>query len=659
MAATGNVADALALEPPDFPATAYIDPASGEAQLEARDDLTTRHLRTLTTLSTELLLAQPPKLAEAMAAGAAGAGEGEAGGASTQAMMEHIGAAHREADQLVQLLTLLHAGKQVQAEPRGAMPSRPVPEPNSVALSFSLKRKQLEAASLALERGAKTLRASSARARRAHAEARALRPHWRLLSLESYAPPRTAGAAVAVAGRDDREYALGLALASSNAAAPDAAAAAALVTAAEAAVESALPTDELVLRSDERGSLRMSDAAATPLELLRVDAGLDDRLCASFPFQTSVEDDSNEDAVGSSAAAAAAATVRRTHHQLLTAQMSLEMRQMFAAIASEARSLTPGALLHAQTRSVLLDCPHVPALTVQIGLRSADGDSAASEAGATAAASAGSTEIGLSELEIALFGRWQRTAQMDATGGGAPALLPFALSACAVSGMQRRLRVGLDRLAASWSDPRLICHWDYSGGARPNGEGAGTDDACLSASVELHIACGGGVVAALGVMVTAQGVHAQHIGGLSCSGESSEIFPLDAVVGVRTAEDGCAALTELVHAALGRTLLRRLGQRAEAAGLCTQPSLQSTRLLIRPPSAGDGAAVQVAKRARSEEKAPWLQLTLAPAPAPVRAVLCSSARGATPQVVDLRELRGDGELPKLIGLMAREVLPAA
>ena len=73
----------------------------------------------------------------------------------------------------------------------------------------------------------------------------------------------------------------------------------------------------------------------------------------------------------------------------------------------------------------------------------------------------------------------------------------------------------------------------------------------------------------------------------------------------------------------------------------------------------DGAAVLVAKRARSEEKAPWLQLTLAPAPAPVRAVLCSSARGATPQVVDLRELRGDGELPKLIGLMAREVLPAA
>ena len=90
--------------------------------------------------------------------------------------------------------------------------------------------------------------------------------------------------------------------------------------------------------------------------------------------------------------------------------------------------------------------------------------------------------------------------------------------------------------------------------------------------VDLTIELGGRVCAALSVMVCGGRVHAQYMGGGGAGGggeaaEALQVFPMAAVRGVGAAEDGCAALIELVHAGLGRALLLRVQRRAAAAGL--------------------------------------------------------------------------------------------
>ena len=69
----------------------------------------------------------------------------------------------------------------------------------------------------------------------------------------------------------------------------------------------------------------------------------------------------------------------------------------------------------------------------------------------------------------------------------------------------------------------------------------------------------------------------------------------------------------------------------------------------------DGAeGTGVLEAAEVAPVAPWLRVMLAPSPAPVQVVMC--ARGEAPRPVALTKLRGAGELPKLVGLVAREVL---
>ena len=158
-------------------------------------------------------------------------------------------------------------------------------------------------------------------------------------------------------------------------------------------------------------------------------------------------------------------------------------------------------------------------------------------------------------------------------------LLPFVMDALSLDSMQRRLRDGLDLIASVWREPRLVCHWVY---------GDDEDDAAekpLHAMVDLTIELGGRVCAALSVMVCGGRVHAQYMGGGGAGGgggeaEALQVFPMAAVRGVGAAEDGCAALIELVHAGLGRALLLRVQRRAAAAGLKAELGAMATRLNV-------------------------------------------------------------------------------
>ena len=93
----------------------------------------------------------------------------------------------------------------------------------------------------------------------------------------------------------------------------------------------------------------------------------------------------------------------------------------------------------------------------------------------------------------------------------------------------------------------------------------------------------------------------------------------------------------------------------------TQPSQPMTSTSSESAAAhavalsGGGDAMATTTTANAEPTTPWLQVTLAPAPAPVRAVLCT--RAGAPHVLSPKALRsGRGELPTLVSVVARELL---
>ena len=133
------------------------------------------------------------------------------------------------------------------------------------------------------------------------------------------------------------------------------------------------PNNEVSLRSDESGALNLPPSSSVAAERLIIDGGFDDANGprGTLPFLSAADGEAEEmeveDAGGGSSSVAP--SVKRTHQRLLADQFSLDARAMFAQIAREAASAPKGqALLQAQANSVLLECPHVPALCLRVGL---------------------------------------------------------------------------------------------------------------------------------------------------------------------------------------------------------------------------------------------------------------------------------------------------
>jgi hypothetical protein len=241
------------------------------------------------------------------------------------------------------------------------------------------------------------------------------------------------------------------------------------------------------------------------------------------------------------------------------------------------------------------------------------------------------------------------------SGGAQAPLLTFAMAAATVHGQQRQLRQRLDELSRRWTGPRLQLHWDY----------------CKGTQVEIRILCDGTRGAAAAPTVTSvisavlrEGqVHAQYVGAVASGVESPVVFPLTAVHAIGSAEDGVGSLVSLVHAALGRTLLLRVRERAEACGLSASIAAMGTTLTLARAGAQAGAWGAGSSRwSESSPSPPWLRLTIGAAPvskgaqAPVQAVLCSSMAEA-PRAVDVLKLaRGRSLQLALVGLLAHELL---
>ena len=99
----------MPLNPPTFPSIYGIDINSGVPTLTPRDDLKTRHLRTLATLPPNDFLEDDssPQPQDAVSEVGSSAAAKELGAIDVPAVMHHLAAAHHEADQLVRLLAIL------------------------------------------------------------------------------------------------------------------------------------------------------------------------------------------------------------------------------------------------------------------------------------------------------------------------------------------------------------------------------------------------------------------------------------------------------------------------------------------------------------------------------------------------------------------------
>ena len=541
----------IPLNPPTFPSIYGIDINSGVPTLTPRDDLKTRHLRTLATLPPNDFLEDDssPQPQDAVSEVGSSAAAKDLAAIDVPAVMHHLAAAHQKPPRAA--VAILKGNKNIQLRARGS--DGPVPPPPPPALSAHLKTRQLAAAADALERGAQSLRSRSDRAVRAHADALALRPHWKLLSLAR--------------SRDDKGHVLSIALAGAEGG--DASAAPLMANASTTE-----PNNEVSLRSDESGALNLPPSSSAAAERLIIDGGFDDANGprGTLPFLSADDGEAEEMEVedaGGGSSSSVAPSVKRTHQRLLADQFSLDARAMFTQIAREAASAPKGqALLQAQANSVLLECPHVPALSPRC-----DGDGG---------------QAGLRGVEIGALSRWHKAVMNVETKASAAGLsgatttstiplLPFVMDALSLDSMQRRLRDGLDLIASVWREPRLVCHWVY---------GDDEDDAAekpLHAMVDLTIELGGRVCAALSVMVCGGRVHAQYMGGGGAGGgggeaEALQVFPMAAVRGVGAAEDGCAALIELVHAV--------------GAGAAVESAAASGRGGAEGGTRGDGDAAQ-------------------------------------------------------------------
>ena len=278
------------LEPPSAVPRLLQYTASGEPELEVEESDEAGHLRVLRGLPMRALLAEVdseldvdtadgsvseasgPSIAStspAMSAAAAAAASARA--SAMPVVLGRLGAAHREADQLVRLLGLLRGSKHLQSAPRDVQPA--APPPALLGDITALKRRQLETAAAALERGAQELRSRGQRASRVHADARALRAHWKLLELDSPSATSLPDAA--------RRYALRLELSALEAAGgalgTTPAAAPSTLGGASAAIEATGLSSSLsrvvILTSDEHGTMHLPSALGLHADVLRVDCG--------------------------------------------------------------------------------------------------------------------------------------------------------------------------------------------------------------------------------------------------------------------------------------------------------------------------------------------------------------------------------------------------
>ena len=668
----------VALEPPPKPAVISYGP-SGEVYSELPDPpRASRHLQALSTLPSSAFLAydQPEKEDAGGASSAAAAATMRdetmstmsenvavsAAAANMPALLGHLRAAASEADQLARLFGAVRGGKQVKAEQRVLLPSAPFPPPRPASMTEMLVTSQLESAAATLRRGAAVLRETSARATRAEAEARALRSHWKLAALDG-------------ASSASGSHALRLCLAPHDAGDGEDEA-------------DALAAHEIELRSDARGSLVLpQEVAGERLAVVRVRDGSEEEAAAAsaavratLPFldgagapseQPQGGGGSSEDGGGGGSSedndvklmevdegdggggggegggdddagggGGVSATVSRTHKALLASQFGVDMSGVFQRVSYEVQQPHHASkVLRAQTRSAVLDCPHAPSLCIELGLEEVEQQQQPSGE---------PTAVGLGAIEIGMLSRSSRDLSV----------VDFAVEASTLRAQQRKLRQLLDDLAASTSDPTLRTYWHYSpSGNRETGQ--------LAASLELHILCRGAhatpgtpptITSAVAALLQHNGhVHAQHVAGVAASTEGAHVFPFEAIVSVGSAEDGVTAFGAAVRAALGKTLLLRLREAAEALGLAVESLRLGSAIRIQPKASSSGSPP------------PWLEVSYiaaalsSPVSTPlVDVLLCTSKQAAgAPTKVDLQTLKarhGGGLCAKLEVLLVQTFL---
>ena len=203
---------------------------------------------------------------------------------------------------------------------------------------------------------------------------------------------------------------------------------------------------------------------------------------------------------------------------------------------------------------------------------------------------------------------------------------------------------------------------------------------------------GGAPACALGVRLCGGSIHAELMGGPWAGGgyEGTLAFPPQAVRAVGAAADGVRALHTLVHAGLGRLLLGRLRERAEACGLRCTVEAMGTRLWVTTEAAADADASADAGADAGADASPayptppWVRITLCtppppPPPPPSADYIVAAADDAGPSaaspvvtiasskapaeekavlngVVVRAGRRGGGELTQLAALLVRELV---
>ena len=540
--------------------------------------------------------------------------------ANMPALLGHLRAAISEADQLSRMLGLVRGGRQLQHEPRPLLPSTPFPPPMPEPLVAFQMSERIDAAAGALRLGAASLREVSARAVRAVAEARALRAHWRLTALD---------ADVSAAVGDSGGHTLRLHLAGRTDADVDD---------TEGVVELLSDaTGSLVLPKSERARHVAvvtlsdgSDAVSRPRGIGATLPFLEHAHGAGAPRTSASHAPESSLAVEDGDAMSVAAAVARTHRALLAKQFDLDSRAVFAKAAAEAQQPKySGAVLQAQTHSIVFDSPNASGVCVKLALSGEQaeephGDVQGLEGGKggesdTVPSSPPPPPPHLGPIEVGMFG----CSRSQGVG-----VLDYALEAATLHAQQRSLRRSLDALAASSHEPTLRTHWNYAPA------GCGGTARRLAVSVEVHILSGAAgamrrpsVTSAISVLVSEGRVHAQHVAGVASSAEGVTTFPLEALRAVGQAADGVRALTAVVRAALGRTLLLRLRETAERHGFHVEPT-----------GVGGDCSMRVHRSAplAHPDPAPWVEVALAGAPSPSLVdVTTRSSEKEAPQRIDV------------------------
>ncbi len=624
-------------------------------------------------------------------------GSGDAVWAPPASAFQRLHEAHREADQLWRLLSLLEAREHLQPAERVARPiataasSRPPCPPE---LRAHLKRQQLRDVCGLMTTGLDALTERVARERRTLAEATALAREWHVVGLSALPAAHAAATSnsslrhtlrVELAPKPPPPAASGE---QEAAPAPAAGGGGAARDSGSALARSLAPSDEgsdlsveIELHSDDSGSLKLPPSARRGADLVGVSYGVECRR-ARLPFIAPAapagDDSRREEAEGTQ--------VRSTHRELLAAEFSAASRALYRTLLAstgkeEKGAPAEGALLQAQARSLLAECSQVPTHCIEVAMRRWRGEGereggeggeggGGGEGGEGSDGGNGRGHSGYySAVDVGILSRWHAHRGSGGGASGTGGELQLALDAARLDCMQRKLRERLDGLAALWTEPRLDVRWRYGGGG-------GAEGAPLVCTVDLKVMCRAAphaaaagaaawqAVCALSATLSGGRVHAQEQAGAPPI--TPPLLPPPAVAAVASAADGVSALLAVVHSALCRTLLHKLRQMVEPAGLLTTYSVDGASMLVEgPPHADDGTAWgggsgpwEVLTR-----PPPWVRLGLSHLPAGdfalevvVRSAPSDGARDAAPRAVDLRGLRGRGELAQATGLVARELI---